>query len=223
MQVGGVTTDPFLPGAIFDLDSWTSPGDFYSYTAKSAMLSPMHLRVVNSIDPTDLVAEEKMVTSYDGVKVPLTILYKRGFVKVGNAPTALIGYGAYSDAFLPGFSRRYMVWVERGGVLAVAHVRGGGEFGESWHLAGKGLTKPNTWRDFIASAEYLIANKYTSSAKLGIWSQSAGGILIVHGAARPLRCSGGWRPVLGHATRGDRPQRPRKHTGVWHGKAAVRL
>jgi prolyl oligopeptidase len=178
MQVGGVSTDPLQSGGVFDLDSWTTPGDFYSYDANAAALTPMHLRVVNDVDPTNLVAEEKMVTSYDGVKVPLTIIYKRGLVQDGNAPTALIGYGAYGDAILPGFGRRYNAWLERGGVLAIAHVRGGGEFGERWHLAGKGLTKPNTWRDFIASAEYLIANKYTTSAKLGIWSGSAGGILI---------------------------------------------
>jgi prolyl oligopeptidase len=110
--------------------------------------------------------------------VPLTIIYKKGLVKNGFAPTAMIGYGAYGDAITPAYSRRYNAWLERGGVLAVTHVRGGGEFGESWHLAGKKLTKPNTWRDFIASAEYLIQNQYTSSAKLGIWSQSAGGILI---------------------------------------------
>jgi prolyl oligopeptidase len=79
---------------------------------------------------------------------------------------------------MPGYSRRSMAWLERGGVYAVAHVRGGGELGEAWHLAGKKETKPNTWRDFIASAQYLVDNKYTSSAHLGIWSQSAGGILI---------------------------------------------
>ena len=71
-----------------------------------------------------------------------------------------------------------MAWLERGGVLAIAHVRGGGELGEGWHLAGKKLNKPNTWRDFIASAQYLIDAKYTSTSHLGIWSQSAGGILI---------------------------------------------
>jgi prolyl oligopeptidase len=178
MQVGSVTTDPLATGGVFDLDSWTSPGDFYTYNAKTATLTETHLEPANNIDPTNLVAEEKMVTSYDGVQVPLTILYKRGLVKDGTAPTAMIGYGAYGDAWLPSFSRRNMAWLERGGVVAIAHVRGGGEFGEAWHLAGKGLTKPNTWRDFIASAEYLIANNYTTSAKLGIWSQSAGGILI---------------------------------------------
>ena len=178
MQVGGVSTDPLVAGAVLDMDSWTDPGDFYRYNSDNAALTKMELRPGNDIDPGDLVAEEVQVKSWDGIMVPLTILHKKGLVKDGSAPTALIGYGAYGDAWTPGFSRRYNAWLERGGVLAVAHVRGGGEFGEAWHLAGKKLTKPNTWRDFIASAQYLIDNKYTSSAKLGIWSQSAGGILI---------------------------------------------
>ncbi len=178
MQVSGVATDALISGAVLDLDSWISAGDFYRYDAKTAALTQMELRQKNEIDPKDVVAEEVQVKSWDGTMVPLTILSKQGLVKNGSAPTAMIGYGAYGDAFTPEYRRRYNAWLERGGVLAVTHVRGGGEFGESWHLAGKKLTKPNTWRDFIASAEYLIDNKYTSSAKLGIWSQSAGGILI---------------------------------------------
>jgi prolyl oligopeptidase len=178
MQVGGVATDALIPGAVLDLDSWTAPGDFYRYDTKTAALTKMDLREKNDVDPTDLVAEEVQVKSWDGTMVPLTIIYKKGLIRNGSTPTAMIGYGAYGDAFTPAFSRRYNAWLERGGVLAVTHVRGGGEFGESWHLAGKELTKPNTWRDFIASAEYLIDNQYTSSAKLGVWSQSAGGILI---------------------------------------------
>ena len=178
MQVDEVSTDLTASGAVLDLNSWTDPGDFFRYNGKTTELKKMQLRVPNDVDPKDLVADEVQVRSWDGTMVPLTILYKRGLQKNGTAPTALIGYGAYGDAFLPGFSRRNSAWLERGGVLAVAHVRGGGEFGESWHLAGKKLTKPNTWRDFIATAEYLVDNKYTSSAKLVIWSQSAGGILI---------------------------------------------
>ena len=178
MQAGSVSTDPLLPGAILDLNSWTDPGNFYRFDPKAAGVSNLKLEPANDIDPRDLVAEEVLVKSWDGTEVPLSIVYKKGLVKDGNAPTALIGYGAYGDAFTPGFSRRNMAWLERGGVLAIAHVRGGGEFGEGWHLAGKKLTKPNTWRDFIASAQYLADHKYTTSAHLGIWSQSAGGILI---------------------------------------------
>ncbi len=171
-------TDIALPGAVFDLTSWTSPGDYYRYDEKKNTTTAMLLEPPNPTDPKDLVSEEVKVKAQDGTMVPLSIIYKKGLSRDGSAPTALIGYGAYGDAFTPGFSRRYMAWLERGGILAVAHVRGGGELGEGWHLAGKKLTKPNTWRDFIASAQYLIDNKYTTTAHLGIWSQSAGGILI---------------------------------------------
>ena len=90
----------------------------------------------------------------------------------------MIGYGAYGDAWTPAYMRYGNAWLERGGILAVAHVRGGGERGEAWHLGGYKQTKHNTWEDFIACAHYLIDHRYTRSAKLGIWSQSAGGILI---------------------------------------------
>ena len=173
-----VSTALSAPGAVIDLTSWTAPGDAFHYDAKTAALTAMHLKLPNSVDPTDLVSEELTIKALDGTALPLSVVYKKGLVRNGTALTALIGYGAYGDAFTPAFGRRYMAWLERGGVLAIAHVRGGGELGEGWHLAGKKLTKANTWRDFIASAQYLIDARYTSSQHLGIWSQSAGGILI---------------------------------------------
>jgi prolyl oligopeptidase len=177
-SVDDVITEINQPGALVDMASWTKPGDYYRYDAATATAVAMHLVPENAIDPKDFVSEEKMVKAPDGTAVPLSIIYKKGMKLDGNNPTALIGYGAYGDVWKPGFSRRNSEWIERGGMVAVAHVRGGGEFGEAWHLAGQKLTKPNTWRDFIASAQYLIDHKYTSTAKLGIWSQSAGGILI---------------------------------------------
>jgi prolyl oligopeptidase len=176
--VSSTITDLQVPGAVLRLNSWTAPGDFYRYDPTKKTATAMLLAPRNATDPTDLVSEEVQAKAPDGTLLPLSIIYKKGLVKDGTAPTALIGYGAYGDAFMPGFSRRNMAWLERGGVFAVAHVRGGGELGEGWHLAGKKLTKPNTWRDFIASAQYLIDNKYTTTARLGIWSQSAGGVLI---------------------------------------------
>jgi prolyl oligopeptidase len=178
LQVDSVATSQNVTGAILNLESWTNPGDYYRYDPAKNTTTAIALQPPNKIDPTDLVSEEVEAKAADGTMIPLSIIYKKGMVRDGSAPTALIGYGAYGDAIMPGFSRRYMAWLERGGILAVAHVRGGGELGEAWHLAGKGATKPNTWRDFIASAEYLIANKYTTTAHLGIWSQSAGGIVI---------------------------------------------
>lgn len=178
MTVVSTTADTTVNGAVLDLMSWTEPGDFYQYNEKKGSLKQLGLVPPNDIDPKDLTAEEVQVKAPDGTMVPLSLVYKKGLTKTGSNPTALIGYGAYGDAFTPGFSRRYVAWLERGGIVAVAHVRGGGELGEGWHLLGKKETKPNTWGDFIASAQYLVDNKYTDTAHLGIWSQSAGGILI---------------------------------------------
>jgi prolyl oligopeptidase len=177
-SVDSVVTDVSQPGAILDMASWTKPDDYFYYDPAARRASSIGLVPPNSIDPTDIVAEEQKVKAADGTLIPLSIIYKKGLNLDGNNPTALIGYGSYGQVWRPGFSRRYIVWIERGGILAVAHVRGGGEYGESWHLAGQKLNKPNTWNDFIACAQFLVENKYTSTAKLGIWSASAGGILI---------------------------------------------
>ena len=129
-------------------------------------------------EPADVESKETKVSSYDGTLVPLSLIYKKGIKLDGSHPTLLDGYGAYSITIDPEFNPRYLAWIEQGGVLAFAHVRGGGEYGEEWHRAGMLQNKPNTWRDFIACAEYLIKQGYTSSAKLAGQGGSAGGILI---------------------------------------------
>src|SRR5262249_21383984 len=114
----------------------------------------------------------------DGTMIPLSIVYRKGVKLDGSNPTLLKAYGAYGITQEPGFDPKNLAWFDQGGVIAVAHVRGGGEYGEDWHVAGKGPTKPNTWKDFIACAEYLITSKYTSTAKLAIQGGSAGGITV---------------------------------------------
>jgi prolyl oligopeptidase len=181
-SVDSVITDPAQSGALIDANSWTVPGDYYRYDPGEGGVGPAiaatGLEPGNAIDPTDFISEERKAPAPDGTLIPLSIIYKKGTKLDGNNPTALIGYGSYGDVWKPGFSRRYSEWIERGGILAVAHVRGGGEYGEAWRLAGQKLNKHNTWGDFIACAQFLIDQKYTSTPKLGIWSQSAGGILI---------------------------------------------
>jgi prolyl oligopeptidase len=108
----------------------------------------------------------------------LSIIHRRGLKLDGSNPVLLRGYGAYGISADPGFSPGLMAWYEQGGVYAVAHVRGGGEYGEDWYKGGYQQTKPNTWRDFIACAEYLVQNKYTSPGRLAGSGGSAGGILI---------------------------------------------
>ena len=114
----------------------------------------------------------------DGVMVPLSILYAKNLKRDGKAPLLLDAYGAYGIDQDAGFIARALPWLDLGGVFAVAHVRGGGELGEAWHLAGKGLTKPNTWRDAIDCVEYLIADGWTGKGKIAVEGGSAGGIMV---------------------------------------------
>lgn len=126
----------------------------------------------------NLTVEEVMVASHDGVKVPLSLIHKKGIKNDGNNPVLIYGYGAYGNSINPVFSLVLLTWARMNGVMAIAHVRGGGELGENWHKAGFKTTKPNTWKDLISCAEYLIDKKYTTPQKLAIVGGSAGGILI---------------------------------------------
>ncbi len=126
----------------------------------------------------DAVIEEIEVVSHDGVKVPLSIVYKKGIEFNGKNPVLMNGYGAFGYSHRPYLSSLLLHWLDRGGVFATAHVRGGGEKGEAWQKGGFKQTKPNTWKDFIACAEYLVEKKYTNPDKIAILGSSAGGILI---------------------------------------------
>ena len=123
-------------------------------------------------------SEEVMASAKDGVQIPLSIVYRKGLKRDGSHPVWLTGYGAYGAAIQPALAARFLTLLDDGGVYAVAHVRGGGEFGEDWHLAGKIATKPNTWNDLIACAEYLTTKGYGTSASLAIEGRSAGGITV---------------------------------------------
>jgi len=125
-------------------------------------------------EPAEVESKETRAPGYDGTLVPLSLIYKKGIKFDGSHAMLLVGYGAYSITIDPEFNPRYLAWIEQGGVLAFAHVRSGGEYGEEWHKSGMLQNKPNTWRDFIACAEYLIKQGYTSSAKLAGQGGSAG-------------------------------------------------
>ena len=171
--------DPRVPGITVTLTSWVKGPRIEEYDPKSNQVKATTLRPPGPFDdPDDMVSLEVEAPSYDGTLVPLSIMMKKGTPLDGTAPTILGGYGSYGMTEDPGFSNSRLAWLEHGGIDAIAHVRGGGERGEPWHLAGYKLTKPNTWRDMIACAEYLIDHHYTSSAHLGIVGGSAGGITI---------------------------------------------
>ncbi len=173
------STDVRAPGVVFELTGWTRAERIYEYDPRTRSVTDTKLRPPGPFDtPEDIESREVKVEGQDGTLVPLSIIYRRGLRLDGSNPVLLNGYGAYGSSLDPYFDPINLAWLERGGVLAFAHVRGGGEYGSDWHKAGQKLTKTNTWRDFIACAEYLIQKQYTSPAHLAGEGESAGGILI---------------------------------------------
>jgi prolyl oligopeptidase len=166
-------------GVYFIMDSWTKPPAYSRYEPGTASVTDTKIIPPMALDMSDIEVTNAKARSHDGTMIPLVVISKKGLTRDGRNPTLMIGYGAYGfEGTTPEFASRYTPWFERGGVLAYAGVRGGGEYGEEWHQGGFKQTKPNTWKDFIACAEYLIKEKITSPAHLAGSSYSAGGILI---------------------------------------------
>ncbi len=170
--------DPRLAGVWFGMASWTKSSTLYAFDPAQGTVKDTKLQPPSPLDFSAIESVEVKVKSHDGTMVPLSIIARRGLKHDGGNPTFLSGYGAYGISIEPFFSGRSLAWLERGGVIAMAHVRGGGEYGEEWHLAGCKATKPNTWKDFIACAEFLVREGYTAPAHLAGEGTSAGGILI---------------------------------------------
>lgn len=168
----------------FMFTSYTTPGTIYRHDVKKGQSEVFRAPKVD-FNPDDYESEQVFYQSKDGTKVPLFLTYKKGLQRDGQNPTYLYGYGGFNIALTPSFSVANLTWMEMGGVLAVANLRGGGEYGEEWHLAGTKLKKQNVFDDFIAAAEYLIASKVTSPEKLAIGGRSNGGLLV--GAAMTQR------------------------------------
>jgi prolyl oligopeptidase len=169
--------NPTDEGAWLELTSWIKSPLWYALKADSK-IEDTGLVPPSPVDFSDIVSEEIKAKSADGTMVPLSIIHKRGIAMDGSNPTWLEGYGAYGITIDPGFRATWLAFLEKGGIYAISHVRGGGEYGEDWHTGGQKLTKQHTIDDFIAAAQYLIENKYTSSAKLLGEGTSAGGITI---------------------------------------------
>ncbi|MCF0074951.1 prolyl oligopeptidase family serine peptidase [Dyadobacter sp. CY261] len=159
--------------------SWNNPGTFYDFDPQTKKLevNPFHVPM-NYPGVADLVVEEIEIPSHDGVMIPLSLVYRKDLKKDGSAVCLMHGYGAYGISATPSFSRQYLALMNKGVLIAMTHPRGGAEKGLAWHKAGFKTTKPNTWKDFIASGDYLVKNGYTSKEKLIGMGTSAGGILI---------------------------------------------
>jgi prolyl oligopeptidase len=177
-NAGGLITDPAQPGALVSLESWVRPAVWLRYTPATKTLTDTQILPPFPRDLSGYSVVETTAKAPDGTDVPLSIVTKSGLKLDGKRPAYLVGYGSYGLSYDPSFLPQFLPWIDRGGVVAVAHVRGGGELGQAWHDAGKIATKQNTIHDFIACAEALIAKGYTDSAHLGGEGTSAGGILI---------------------------------------------
>ncbi|MGO8670161.1 MAG: prolyl oligopeptidase family serine peptidase [Capsulimonadaceae bacterium] len=166
------------PGLLYLETGWTHSALWYQYDPRTNRVFDTGIKKLSPIKFTGILSKEVKARGADGVLIPLSIVYPAGIKLDGSHPTLMEGYGAYGITLDPYFSPTSLPWLQRGGVLAVAHVRGGGEYGEDWHLAGMKLTKPNTWRDLIACGQYLINKGYTSPKYLAITGASAGGITV---------------------------------------------
>jgi prolyl oligopeptidase len=191
-KTGGVVREVALPGigtasgfgghqdkpeTFYSFTGFTTPATIYRYDVVSGHGELFRAAKV----PADLAAFETKQVFYatkDGTRVPMFIVHKKGLALDGTNPTLLYGYGGFGASETPYYSTSRLVWLERGGVLAVANLRGGGEYGEAWHLAGTKLHKQNVFDDFIAAAEYLVREKYTSPKRLAIQGGSNGGLLV---------------------------------------------
>ena len=183
IQLPGIGTVSAFSGkkedniAYYSYTSFNTPGEIYKYDFTTKQ-SSLHFRPEVKFNPDDFEVNQVFYASKDGTKVPMFIVHKKGLELNGNNPTLLYAYGGFNISLTPSFSSARIAFLENGGVYAMANLRGGGEYGEEWHLAGTKLQKQNVFDDFIAAAEYLISKKYTSSEKLAIQGGSNGGLLI---------------------------------------------
>ncbi|MGA8763802.1 MAG: prolyl oligopeptidase family serine peptidase, partial [Candidatus Sulfotelmatobacter sp.] len=162
----------------YGFQSFTFAPSIYRYDLKSGATSPWAKVDAPSIDPSAYEVQQEWFQSKDGTRVPMFVVHKKGLQKSGRNPTLLTGYGGFNISLTPAFSRSAYLWMEHGGVFAVANLRGGAEFGEDWHRAGMLEKKQNVFDDMIAAAEHLIAEKYTDKNRLAIQGGSNGGLLM---------------------------------------------
>ena len=176
-SVVGISGEPEDTEMFVSFTSYLFPPTTYHYDFPSSALT-LFRRPEIKFDPADYETTQVFYPSKDGTHIPLFLTYKRGLQLDGNNPTFLYGYGGFNVSLTPGFAVSRLLWLEHGGIFALANLRGGNEYGEEWHRAGMLEKKQNVFDDFIAAAEWLIANKYTSTPKLVINGGSNGGLLV---------------------------------------------
>ena len=170
---------------LFTQQNWNIPPKIWQYDPDSQLIEDSKIIKTDASLFADYESEQKWVKSNDGELIPLTLIHRKGIKLDGNNPTWLTAYGAYGENSYPNYyDTTRLIWLEKGGIIAIAHIRGGGELGPKWHHDGKGKNKINSVNDFIKCAKYLIDHRYTNSSKLVISGASAGGIVIGSALAR---------------------------------------
>jgi prolyl oligopeptidase len=176
--VRDLSTDPREPGVMFNLQGWTKAPREIAYDPKTNSASDTGLVPASKTESDDVEAHDEFATSYDGTLVPVSIIAQKGVKRDGSHPTIVFGYGSYGLSMDPVYRPQWQAWIRHGGIIAMSHMRGGGEYGDAWHRAGQKLTKINTMLDFTSSAQYMIDQHYTQSKYLAANSASAGGIVM---------------------------------------------
>lgn len=176
-SAGGFGTKKEETHLYYSFTNYVTPGSIYKYDIAEGT-SELYRKPQIDFNPENYESKQVFYTSKDGTKIPMIITHKKGLELDGNNPTILYGYGGFNISLTPNFSITNAVWMEQGGVYAVPNLRGGGEYGKDWHNAGIKMKKQNVFDDFIAAAEYLIENKYTSKDYLAIRGGSNGGLLV---------------------------------------------
>ena len=176
-SVGGLGGKKDATILYYSFTNYNTPSSRYSYNVETGV-SELFWSPDIDFNPDLYISEQVFYTSKDGTNVPMMITYKKGLIKDGKNPTLLYGYGGFNISLTPSFSAANAIWMELGGVYAVPNLRGGGEYGKDWHIAGTQLQKQNVFDDFIAAGEYLIESGYTSSDFLAIRGGSNGGLLV---------------------------------------------
>ena len=181
-SVYGFGGEPDDPETFFQFASFTDKGSIFRFDIQTGETTPVFdsAKEASTEDApaSEYETEQVFYESRGGTSVPMFITFKKDIVLDGRNPTLLYGYGGFNVSLTPGYQTSRMVWLEMGGILVVANLRGGGEYGEAWHQAGAKHNKQNVFDDFIAAAEWLIAEGYTSPRKLAIQGTSNGGLLV---------------------------------------------
>ena len=195
-SIGAISGERKDDEMFYAFTSFLYPTTIFRYDFKSGGTSVFKAPTID-FDPSGYETKQVFYTSKDGTRVPMFITHKKGLHLDGSNPTYLYGYGGFNISLTPSFSVAMLVWLEQGGVYAVPNLRGGGEYGEEWHQAGMHDKKQNVFDDFIAAAEYLIAQGYTSPSKLAIAGGSNGGLLVGAAITQRPELFGAALPAVG--------------------------